>query len=413
MIEQFNENPQDPSKKGLWKACKGLKKKFVPNYIKIKNMDGRHVPLAKRAETIATYLEEQHWSNPLEHDVNTNQIVDSNEASAESFTMHEICTAIKGAKPNKQPGPDGITTELIKWLDNANRRLLLDLFNSWWHSRTAPSALFTARVVPIFKKGDTDVASNYRPISLLNSFYKIYMVMIRARMQSATETLLSKTQYGFRPNRSTSHAIYVLRRIQDYYGIKGANLSIAFLDWEKTFDKIQHDKLIIALHRLGFNSHYTDVIADCYRTPQFFVKDNFGCCDRKVQSSGIRQGCPLSPFLFVLVMTCIDWGIQQAVSAHVINNRIPGAEFDMVYYADDTVLFSRSNRGLNELLRYTEQISKGYGLSLNKSKCVAIAMNNDGCIHFGDGTPLGKEFEAMYLGNEINRIVNIKHEVFQ
>ena len=79
-------------------------------------------------------------------------------------------------------------------------------------------------------------------------------------------------------------------------------------------------------------------------------------------------------------MTCIDCDIQQAVSAHVINNRIPGAEFDMVYYADDTVLFSRSNRGLNELLRYTEQISKGYGLSLNKSKCVAIAMNNDCCI---------------------------------
>ena len=127
-----------------------------------------------------------------------------------------------------------------------------------------------------------------------------------------TETLLSKTQYGFRPNRSTSHAMYVLRRIQDYSDIKGANLRSAFLDWEKALDKIQHDKLIIALHRLGFNSHYTDVIADCYRNPQFFVQDNFGCSDRKVQSSGIRQGCPLSPFLFVLVMTCIDWDIQQA-----------------------------------------------------------------------------------------------------
>lgn len=112
-------------------------------------------------------------------------------------------------------------------------------------------------------------------------------------------------------------------------------------------------------------------------------------------------------------MTCIDWNIQQAVSAHVINNRIPGAEFDMVYYADDTVLFSRSNRGLNELLRYTEQISKGYGLSLNKSKCVAIAMTNDFCIHFGDGTPLGKEFEAMYLGNEINRTVKYQARSIQ
>ena len=302
LIEQFNENLQDPSKKGLWEAVKGLKKKFVPNYIKMKNMEGRYAPLTKRAETIATYLQEERWSNPSEHDVNSNQIVDSNEASTESFAIHEICTAIKGAKPNKQPGPDGTTMELIKWLDNANRRILLDLFNSWWHLKTAPSALFTARVVPIFKKGDTDVASNYRPISLLNSFYKIYMVMIRARTQSATEFLISKTQYGFRPNRSTSHAIYVLRRIQDYSEIKGANLSIAFLDWEKAFEKIQRNNLILALRRLGFNSRYTDVIADCYKNPQFFIKDNFGRSDKKVQSSGIRQGCPLSPYLFVLVM---------------------------------------------------------------------------------------------------------------
>ena len=104
--------------------------------------------------------------------------------------------------------------------------------------------------------------------------------------------------------------------------------------------------------------------------------------------------------------------IQKRISLHVTNNRIPGVHFDMIYYADDTVLFSRSNKGLNELLRLTEQISEGYGLRLNKSKCVAIAMNNDGCIHFHNGDPLSKEFEAMYLGNEINRTVNIKHEVF-
>ena len=61
----------------------------------------------------------------------------------------------------------------------------------------------------------------------------------------------------------------------------------------------------------------------------------------------------------------------------VTNNRIPGDDFDMIYYADDTVLFSRSNRGLHELLRLTGYISKGYGLRLNKGKCVAIAMNND------------------------------------
>ena len=62
--------------------------------------------------------------------------------------------------------------------------------------------------------------------------------------------------------------------------------------------------------------------------------------------------------------------------------------------------------------RVTEQISKGYRFSTDTKKCVAIAMKNDGCIHFGDGTRSGKEFEAMYFGNKINRTVNIKHEVF-
>ena len=57
LIEEFNENPNDINKRGLWKAVKGLKKKFVPNYVKMKNLDGKHVPLNQRAETIADYLE--------------------------------------------------------------------------------------------------------------------------------------------------------------------------------------------------------------------------------------------------------------------------------------------------------------------------------------------------------------------
>ena len=59
----------------------------------------------------------------------------------------------------------------------------------------------------------------------------------------------------------------------------------------------------------------------------------------------------------------------------------------------------------------TEEISKRYGLHLNRGKCVAIAMNNDGNIHFQDDTPLDKKYETTYLGNELNREVNIMHEV--
>jgi len=75
----------------------------------------------------------------------------------------------------------------------------------------------------------------------------------------------------------------------------------------------------------------------------------------------------------------------------------------MVYFADDAILFSTDNRALNELLHLTETVSSTYGLCLNKNKCVAIQMNNDGSVHLDNQEPLPKRFETTYLGNEINR----------
>ena len=359
-----------------------------------------------------SYTTHEHWKNTSDADVsNTRKLLEGNDAPTGSFSISELNEAIKATKPNKQPGPDGIIMELFKWLDKDNRLHFLSLINSWWKDRKAPPELFFARVVPTYEKGDADVAANYRPVSLLNSACKIYMMMIRSRMQTAMSHQIAKTQYGFRTAMSTAHAIYVVRRVQEYAESTSSALSLALLDWEKAFDKVQHDKLILSLNRFGFDVQYLDVIRDCYRKPEFYVKDEYGTSETKVQSSGIRQGCPLSPFLSVLVMTCVDTDIREAISRHVVNNRIPGLDFDMVYYADDTILFSRSNRGLNELLSLTEQVSKQYGLRLNGGKCVAIPRNNDGSIHFADGTALTKSFETTYLGNELNQEVNIQHEI--
>ena len=88
-------------------------------------------------------------------------------------------------------------------------------------------------------------------------------------------------------------------------------------------------------------------------------------------------------------MSCIDSDIQSSITGYVINNRIPGLDFDMVYYADDTdtVVFSQSNRGLNELLCLIERISQLHGLRLNRDKCVAIPMNNEAPYMFKMARP--------------------------
>ena len=186
---------------------------------------------------------------------------------------------------------------------------------------------------------------------------------------------------------------------------------MALLDWEKAFDKIQHDKMMRGLSRIGICSHIIDVIKNCYKTRKFFVKDSFDTLEIKTQKTGIRQGCPLSPYLFIIVMTCIDFDINRRASNWVKNNRLPNLNYDMVYYADDTIIFSQNTRAVNEMLKHTENVSAQYGLNLNKDKCVAINMNNEGNIKFQNGAPLEQKYETKYLGNEINKEVNITHEI--
>ena len=137
----------------------------------MKNKDGIHVPLNKRAEAIADYLEKEHWTNYENNGQQDHTLLNPNITCDDNpFPIVELDEAIKLSKNNKQPGPDNIIMELLKWLNKENREQLLLLFNQWWTHHDAPSEVFLARVVPIFKKGDNDVASNYRPISLLSSF---------------------------------------------------------------------------------------------------------------------------------------------------------------------------------------------------------------------------------------------------
>ena len=77
--------------------------------------------------------------------------------------------------------------------------------------------------------------------------------------------------------------------------MQGAKLSTALLDWGKAFDNIQHDRLFVALERLGFSRHYVDVIKNCYRNPCFFVRDKYGLLQVKKQNPVLDKGALYPP----------------------------------------------------------------------------------------------------------------------
>ena len=230
-------------------------------------------------------------------------------------------------------------------------------------------------------------------------------------MQQVLEDSLCSTQYGFRPGRSTAHAIYLTRRMQDIAEQQGSNLVITMLDWEKAFDKIVHDRLAIAMDRLGVHPHYINTIMNGYEQAMFYVEDEYGTSDVKKQHSGIRQGCPLSPYLFVLVMSVIDSNVGNKLTTRTANSRHDGIGFDRVYYADDILLITTNTRAANNVLHHVERISEQYGLQLNRDKCCYVAMNGDNVIKFRDGTRLRRLTEATYLGHQITHNMNVKHEI--
>ena len=99
----------------------------------------------------------------------------------------------------------------------------------------------------------------------------------------------------------------------------------------------------MVLRRLGIHDDFISVLKDCYFKASFFVEDEYGCSSKKRQFSGIRQGCPLSPYLFVLLMSVIDQDIS-------FNLRIrnPVLSVQRVYYADDTILIATNTAAANK-----------------------------------------------------------------
>ena len=125
------------------------------------------------------------------------------------------------------------------------------MLGKWWNSETMPIEETRARVVTIFKKGDTSDIGNYRPISLLNSTYKLFTAILVERISSKLDKHLQKTQFGFRRNKSTANAIVLIRRLIDNAERSNKQeLHMLLLDWEKAFDKVTHKSLFIAMEKL-------------------------------------------------------------------------------------------------------------------------------------------------------------------
>ena len=240
---------------------------------------------------------EKHFSDYLNGYSNT----------AESFVFHpveasEIISEILNLPQNKAYELYSCPIRLLKSAAHILSNPLTSIINCSVKQGIYPRKLKRAKIVPIFKSGDETDPNNYRPISLLSVFNKIFEKLMYKRLESFIKKndLISKFQYGFRTKHSTEHAILdIINTIQTNMDNKLYSCGV-FIDLCKAFDTVDHDILLYKLHHYGIrgtiNDWFSSYLKDRSQTIQIENSISF----KQTTLYGVPQGSVLRPLLFLL-----------------------------------------------------------------------------------------------------------------
>ena len=215
----------------------------------------------------------------------------------------EVRKTVTTSPKRKAAGDDSITTEAIQACGEIGIQWLTAIFQKAWKERKVPEDWQNAIVVPIWKKkGSKKDCSTYRGISLLSHVGKMYAKILEQSTRAKTEHLLSDAQFGFRKGRGCTDAIFALRQLCERSIEYNQDLHLVFVDQEKAFDRVNRDKLWKVLEEYGVKGQLLDNIRAIYANSKSAVRTTSGTSDWFPVTSGVRQGCNLSPLLFVIYM---------------------------------------------------------------------------------------------------------------
>ena len=282
--------------------------------------------------------------------------------------------------------------------------VLTNIFNACISTGYFPKVLKTAEVVPIFKKGERELCSNYRPISILNSFAKLFEKCLLDQLNNyfVSNNLISSNQYGFKKNCSTNEAVLnIYNKLLDNMDKKLITCSI-FLDLRKAYDTINHTILIKKLEKYGIRGLPLQLLAS-YLTDrqQYTIVNQYKSKSRDV-ICGIPQGSTLGPLL-----------------CNIYINDLPLASNSTInLFADDTNLtLSHSNvstlqQNINDELVNVSNWFKVNKLSINFNKTefmvVTTKQNKPELKVSIDNNPIKQSHHIKYLGVLIDDNLNWK-----
>jgi len=332
--------------------------------------------------------------------------LDENDSSSceGTLTEKESFEAVMSMQNNKSPGSDGISVEFYKTFWCHVKDLLLNSLNEGYRKGTLSDSQRHSVLTLLFKKGDKRNLDNWRPISLLNVDYKIATRALAKRLQNVIPKIISFDQMGFIKKRSATENIRLVQDLLDFCSHTKLPSIFIFLDFKKAFDNIDHDFLFEVLKRYNFGTSLIKWIKTIYKNADGKVTNNGWLSKTFSITKGVRQGCPLSALLFILVVEVFAMKIRN--NKQIKGLRIPECkqsklnEVKISQLADDTTLFVDSIQSGNEAMKEIKAFGTYAGPKLNFAKTQALYLNGnfDECV---DGLQWSEE-PVKYLGVFMN-----------
>ena len=220
-----------------------------------------------------------------------------------SITEVEVLAAIKSMPINKSPRPDGFSAEFYKEFWTELQPIFMSMVNNFSHNRTLPQTMNLAYITVLHKDGKDPLnCSSFRAISLLDHDYKIITKLSAKRLEIILPKLISPDQTGFVKGRYSSDNIRTLLNIINHLDTCQRPSLLLSLDAEKAFDRVEWNFLLAILNRLNMGSRFIEWVKSIYKSPKAAVITNCSSSDFFPLTRGTRQGCPLSPLLFAIVI---------------------------------------------------------------------------------------------------------------